>query len=132
MVEGATRALRTFFSVAMLAFLSRTAVTTTRAFTAATRNSRRLVGGVVRRPTPMAPGRRHRWSNRYDISSSSGIFASAYDSDDDVGDEKSVGSKFNVVGLRKEVSRLTVRCHKTIGKANGYKPAFFFNNRADK
>ena len=62
---------------------------------------------------------------------STGIFMSATEDDDKDGEtsaatavsddndnQKTVSSEWNVPGLRKEVTRLTVRCHKKIGKAS--------------
>lgn len=46
---------------------------------------------------------------------STGIFMST---DDDDESSNTVESTWNLIGLKKEVSRLTVRCHKKIGKAN--------------
>ena len=61
---------------------------------------------------------------------STGIFMSATEDDDKNGDstaataesddndnQKTLSSEWNVPGLKKEVTRLTVRCHKKIGKA---------------
>lgn len=50
-----------------------------------------------------------------------GIFLSAVEDDEEEKDDTDVievDRRWNIVGLRKEVSRLTVRCHKKVGKAN--------------
>ncbi|GKY98682.1 hypothetical protein MPSEU_000824500 [Mayamaea pseudoterrestris] len=54
-----------------------------------------------------APGRRHL-----------SIFMSAGDEDEANDASKSTDSIWNVAGLKKEVQRLILRCHKKIGKAN--------------
>lgn len=68
-------------------------------------------------------GQRFHWSEYYKASTSS-IYLSAEDdaatttaTEDDIA-TKSIDSTWNIGGLKKEVSRLTVRCHKKIGKAN--------------
>ena len=47
---------------------------------------------------------------------STGVFMSV--SEEEEVDTKTVDSTWNIGGLKKEVSRLTVRCHKKVGKAN--------------
>lgn len=61
--------------------------------------------------------KRSHWSEYYKSNSGktdSGIFMSA---DDDTA-TRSLDITWNLGGLKKEVSRLTVRCHKKVGKAN--------------
>jgi len=50
-----------------------------------------------------------------------GILLSAIEDDEEETDDTDVievDRRWNIIGLRKEVSRLTVRCHKKVGKAN--------------
>lgn len=60
--------------------------------------------------------------NGSSFSPSSLIFMTSNDDDDDSNnnedeDKKSVDSLWNVAGLKKETERLTMRCHKKVGKA---------------
>jgi hypothetical protein len=57
--------------------------------------------------------KRLHWSEYY--KGSTGVFMSATE---ETAPSKTLESTWNIGGLKKEVSRLTVRCHKKIGKAN--------------
>jgi predicted ribosome quality control (RQC) complex YloA/Tae2 family protein len=59
--------------------------------------------------------RQHPYSSR---SGGRSLWATATDDDEVEGYAKTVESEWNVPGLKKEVIRLVLRCHKKIGKAN--------------
>jgi hypothetical protein len=110
------RLLQGLFCV-MFALSSR--VMTTRAFTTVTSRVGVRVGGGGRfsKDATSLTWKRFHWSEYY--KGSTGVFLSAVeDAATEEVDGKSVDSKWNVGGLKKEVSRLTVGCHKKIGKAN--------------
>jgi hypothetical protein len=62
--------------------------------------------------------KRSHWSEYYKRASSGSAFMAAEDDDGATTTIKSLESPWNLGGLKKEVPRLTVRCHKKIGKAN--------------
>jgi hypothetical protein len=118
------RLLQSLYYCVMLALSSR--ALTTRAFTTAVSRGvgrGRLAKGAAtfNHQSSSSLGKRFHWSEYY--KSSTGVFLLAEEEGGssaatETVDSKSVDSKWNVVGLKKEVSRATVRCHKKVGKAN--------------
>lgn len=69
---------------------------------------------LARRPT-FGPGTGVRLTTRRPFFK---VFMSAVEDDETAWNEKTVDSTWNVTGLKKEVQRLILRCHKKIGKSS--------------